>query len=130
MSTHENNKRRGHEQTDWNLRWVFWGGITLIASVVVMLAASWWLFRELQSSAVDRPMGTAVAPPVEPPEPRLQVSPYEDWKVMLQREQAILHSYGWIDRSRGIVHIPIEREMELIAQRGFPAAKAVEGQTK
>jgi hypothetical protein len=35
---------------------------------------------------------------------------------MLKREQAILNTYRWIDRSQGIVHIPIERAMELIAQ--------------
>jgi hypothetical protein len=32
------------------------------------------------------------------------------------REDAQLHSYGYIDRSRGVVRIPIERAMELLAQ--------------
>jgi hypothetical protein len=35
-----------------------------------------------------------------------------------QRDRERLGRYGWIDRRRGIVHIPIERAMELVAQEG------------
>ena len=31
-----------------------------------------------------------------------------------------LHGYGWVDRSRGIVRIPIERAMELVAAGAKP----------
>ena len=31
-----------------------------------------------------------------------------------------LYSYGWVDEKAGTVHIPIERAMDLIAQRGLP----------
>ena len=75
-------------------------------------------------------LGTALAQPQLPPEPRLQISPSEDWAEMLRREQAVLNSYAWVDRSRCIVRIPIERAMELIAQRGLPAADAEGGETK
>lgn len=35
------------------------------------------------------------------------------------REQAVLDSYGWVDRERGIVRIPIERAIELyVAEEG------------
>ena len=129
MSSNQEDKHRGHEHSDWNLNWVLGGVITLVISVAVMLTASWWLFREFRGWAADRQMGTVVVP-LAPPEPRLQVSPTEGLDTMLEREQAILHSYGWIDRSRGIVRIPIGREMELIAKRGFPTAPVKEGQTK
>ncbi len=42
---------------------------------------------------------------------------------MRAAEEKILHSYGWIDQQKGIVRIPIERAMELTAQRGLPARK-------
>lgn len=129
MSSGEKNKRGGHERTDWNLKWVVGGGITLVISVFIMLLASWWIFKAFRASAADRQLGT-VSVPVMPPEPRLQVSPRDDWAAMIEREQAILNSYGWIDRSRGIVRIPVEREMESIAQRGFPATRPSGGQTK
>ncbi len=128
MSSHEK-KRRGHERSDWNLNWVLGGGITLVISVALMLIGSWWVFRVFQYSAASRQLGT-VAAHVLPPEPRLQVSPTADWDQMLRREQATLHSYGWVDRSRGIVRIPIEREMEMIAQHGFPATKTSGGKTR
>ncbi|MCA1555006.1 MAG: hypothetical protein LC737_11585, partial [Chloroflexi bacterium] len=28
--------------------------------------------------------------------------------------------YGWVDQSAGITHIPIERAMELLLERGLP----------
>ncbi len=31
-------------------------------------------------------------------------------------------NYTWVDESKGTVRIPIERAMELIAQRGLPVA--------
>ncbi len=31
-----------------------------------------------------------------------------------------LNSYGWVDRKHGVIRIPIERAMDLVAQRGLP----------
>jgi hypothetical protein len=42
-------------------------------------------------------------------------------------EEADLDSYGWIDRNSGTVHIPIDRAMQLLLQRGLPDVGA--GQT-
>ena len=61
---------------------------------------------------------------VLPPEPRLQVVE----KRTLQEQQAIererLHGYGWVDRQAGVVHIPIEKAIELTAQRAQAAGDA------
>jgi hypothetical protein len=62
-----------------------------------------------------------------PPAPRLQVYPVRHWKDFEAAESNRLSSYGWMDRSNGVVHIPIERAMDLIEQRGvgpLPAAPA------
>jgi hypothetical protein len=42
------------------------------------------------------------------------------------REDLLLDNYSWVDESTGKARIPIERAMELIAQRGLPVAKPVE----
>ncbi len=42
------------------------------------------------------------------------------WSRWRDREAAELESYGWIDRKSGIVRIPIDRAMDLLAQRGLP----------
>jgi hypothetical protein len=34
------------------------------------------------------------------------------------RDLRTLNSFGWVDRNRGIVHIPIDRAMELVAKEG------------
>jgi hypothetical protein len=38
------------------------------------------------------------------------------------RKRARLSSYGWVDRNAGVVHLPIERAMDLVAQGVRPAA--------
>ena len=40
------------------------------------------------------------------------------------REAKDLNTYQMMDKSKGVVRIPIERAMELIAQRGLPVAPA------
>jgi hypothetical protein len=48
--------------------------------------------------------------------PREKTSIQQSWDA-LQRDLAVtLGGYGWIDREHGIVRIPIERAMELVAQ--------------
>jgi hypothetical protein len=37
------------------------------------------------------------------------------------KEEQQLNSYGWVDEKAGVVRIPIERAMEITAQRGLPA---------
>src|SRR6185312_12582356 len=54
-----------------------------------------------------------------PPQPRLQVDPKADLDQLRAREDARLSTFGWADRDRQIAHIPIERAMELLSQRGL-----------
>jgi hypothetical protein len=56
--------------------------------------------------------------------PRLQPSPIQDYEVFRARQEQRISSYGWVDREREVVHIPIERAMELLIERGQPQAKS------
>jgi hypothetical protein len=61
------------------------------------------------------------------PTPRVQTDDgNQDVADLHAREDLLLENYSWADESTGKVRIPIERAMELIAQRGLPVAKAVE----
>jgi hypothetical protein len=61
------------------------------------------------------------------PTPRLQLDDgNQDVAELHQREDLLLENYSRIDGSQGKVRIPIERAMELIAQRGLPVAPAVQ----
>lgn len=60
------------------------------------------------------------APTLLPPAPRLETNPGEIFPVLHATQEAELNSYGWVDRQKGVVHIPIERAMQLIAQSKLP----------
>jgi hypothetical protein len=60
------------------------------------------------------------------PTPRVQTdNGNQDIVTLHAREDILLDNYTWVDRSKGTVRIPIERAMELVAQRGLPVAPAV-----
>src|SRR5580698_219935 len=61
------------------------------------------------------------------PSPRLQTDDgYQEITDIHAKEDLLLENYSWADQSQGKVRIPIERAMELIAQRGLPVAPATE----
>ena len=109
-----------HEHQDVNARTVALSGGVLLLTVGVVLV----LMIALLAYWASRPAGS-VGPlanvRVEPEEPRLQVSPAQDLVKMRQSEDAVLHSYGWVDQKAGVVRIPIERAMALVVERGLPA---------
>ncbi len=60
------------------------------------------------------------APTLLPPAPRLETYPGENFPALHATQEAELNSYGWVDRQKGVVHIPIEQAMKLIAQSNLP----------
>jgi hypothetical protein len=54
------------------------------------------------------------------PEPRLQPDPLGDMRDYRARAEHESHSYGWIDRNRGTVRIPVEEASRRILDRGIP----------
>jgi hypothetical protein len=62
----------------------------------------------------------AAIPQPDIPEPRLQVDPRADLAAFRQAEARSMASYGWNGEDRQAAHIPIERAMALIAERGLP----------
>jgi hypothetical protein len=52
--------------------------------------------------------------------PMLETNERGQFRDFLMNQEERLHSYGWVDEQGGVAHIPIERAMELIAQRGLP----------
>lgn len=61
------------------------------------------------------------------PAPRVQTDDgNQDVADLHKREDLLLEHYSWVDRSQGKVRIPIERAMELVAQRGLSVAPPVQ----
>jgi hypothetical protein len=59
------------------------------------------------------------------PQPRLERNERLEINDFLLKEEQALDSYGWVDQKTGVVRIPIERAMELVAQRGLPTTPRV-----
>ena len=65
------------------------------------------------------------------PTPRVQTDDgNQDIADLHAREDLLLSNYTWVDESKGTIRIPIERAMEMIAQRGLPVAKPVQAQAE
>jgi hypothetical protein len=54
------------------------------------------------------------------PEPRLEESERSELRSYTDEEETKLATYDWVDKSKGVVRIPIDRAMELIVKRGLP----------
>jgi hypothetical protein len=54
------------------------------------------------------------------PDPRLETDERTQLNDIRVGEEQTLNSYGYVDEKAGIVRIPIERAMDLLAQRGLP----------
>jgi len=111
-----------YERSDANIRSLVLSVIGLFVLLGASLAAMWAMFGYLNKQEVPGPPASPVVKdrPL-PPTPRLQTAPYDDLTRMRATEEEKLNSYGWVDRRSGTVRIPIERAIELTAERGLPA---------
>lgn len=112
----------GYEKRDASVRVVVsFAGALLIGTIIIHLgvAGLYKLFAHLHPSP-DPPYRIAFDTRMLAPPPRLQTNPQVDLAAFQKNENGKLNSYGWVDRERGVLRIPIERAMDLIAQRGLP----------
>jgi hypothetical protein len=106
-------------------------GLVLAGSAVAGAFLTFVVFRGFEKTAEKKDRASIASAGLErrldaaPPAPRLQVQPVRHWRDFRAAELERLSTYGWMDRSSGAVHIPIERAMDLVAQRGVaPLASA------
>jgi hypothetical protein len=108
------------DQSDEHIRWgplVLLGGAALIVFTLASLAAVLVEADEL-GGVTDDPTITRTdvgAEQIGMVEPRL--IEVEDRAVRLAAERkAQLDEYGWVDRERGIIRIPVERAMQQLVE--------------
>ena len=114
-----------HEESDVNIRAILgFGGVLIVATGFVFVLI-WLLFRSFNArEARQAPLMYPLAAGQDdrvPPEPRLQTNPREDLADLREREDALLRSYGWVDKNAGVVRIPIDDAIKLTLQRGLPS---------
>jgi hypothetical protein len=119
-------RHTGHEVSDLDPKRIALFAVTLAVIVVGVIFVTYALLRrfataEVKSQAIPSPLSYTREPT---PEPRLIVNSGQDLKAMRAAENAVLHSYDWVDKDHGVVRIPIERAIAILAARGLPARPA------
>lgn len=92
-------------------------------AVFVLLGLSFALVAGLVLIAGGTPEDTthtlADQPVQLPPEPRLEQNPNVDGDRIVSEAVEQLEGYGWVQQRDGIAHIPIERSLELLVEKGI-----------
>jgi hypothetical protein len=55
-----------------------------------------------------------------PPTPRIEEHPAEQLQSIHAREDHVLSTYALIDKDRGIVRVPIDKAIDMLAAKGVP----------
>jgi hypothetical protein len=115
----------GFEERDVNVWAVgkFGIGLALLCVLCLALLLGFFRFLENENGGPERRPANRIGINASklPPEPRLEETPIRDLDAMRAAEDKILNSYAWIDKPSGLVRIPIDRAIDLLAQRGLPA---------
>jgi hypothetical protein len=123
-----------YETSDVQVARVVRAGVGLIAIVAVFFALMWMfegvLLRSVDTAEAPRHPLASTPARTEPPIPRLQPDPRADLLALRAQEDAVLNNYAWVDKGRGIVRVPIERAMQILAERGLPARAVPAGEAR
>jgi hypothetical protein len=122
-----------YERQDLNISGVlvFLAGLAVICLISGVIV--WGMYRYLESRDVAQqvPQNPLVSPKGETrkasdidtaafPLPRLQKDDVSEMDSLRKHEIDTLSTYDWVDKQAGTVRIPIERAIDLTAQRGLP----------
>ncbi len=93
--------KNGYEKRDLNLKWVAGIAIlSIIVLVVFLVLLDSFFVVEREAQVYDSVLNSSA----------------KDYKEIMARDTQILNSYGYVDKAKGIVHIPVERAMELLVE--------------
>ena len=117
MSSHIQND---HERTDTQLRplIVFAIGLALLTGVSMWAMVVLFDYLKETRAAADRPASPLADSIQRPAVPLLQPNPPVDMKEVLRLQQEELNGYQWIDPEEGVVSIPINRAIDILAESG------------
>lgn len=107
---------------------IFFTILTVLVMISIWLSLE--LFSYFEEHSVAKKFGalqtTEEGGQGLPPVPRLQDKPTLEMVQLRSMEEEILSNYGWVDKKAGIVHVPIERAMDMLAQSPPPSREASE----
>ncbi len=120
----------GHEESDASVPGIALTAAGLAVGVAVVCLVVYGIFWYLAAHPLSAPRPNPMAETNQqqfPPAPRLEEHPAIEMHELRSQEDTILSTYGWTDKERGIVRIPIDRAMELQLQQGFSTKRQTGG---
>ena len=117
----------GYETSDASARTLLAWAAGLVAVLITAALTTWVFFDALAAYAKrtdPKVSPLAATESSAPPEPRLLTKEPEDLAAVRKGEDQVLRTYDWVDRERGVVRMPIERALELVAKEGLPSRSA------
>jgi hypothetical protein len=119
----------GHETRDANIYALlrFAGGLIAVLVVIhlVMLAFQYVFVTERPQSPEEQEQARSIlpGPPLEQEQTQAQVNIYQQLRKLHSDEEAMLSRYDWVDRKAGVVRVPIDRAIDLVAEKGIQFGK-------
>jgi hypothetical protein len=115
-----------HEHTDIDVsvgyKFALWLAVSMLISVGIVYGSFWFFEAQARTSdGLAQKYPLAIDRVREAPRPNLQTQPFKDIYQLRQGENQTLTSYGWVDKDSGVTRIPIDRAIDVMLQRGFPA---------
>jgi len=119
-----------YERKDFSPKGVALSGLGLIVICVISAVLVRHFEKDLNRFFAYRGRATwTSSPTMQPPGPRLQTNSAREFAEMRAQEEAELHSYGWVDRQYGVIHIPIDAAIKIALERGLPVRQGAPGAT-
>jgi hypothetical protein len=101
------------EESDWSLKWV---AVVFVGTLVFLVISPFILMAAFPRTLPDANRQVLI----EPAAPRLQINTAADLVRLETVEDKRLRTYYWIDKQKGLVHIPIAAAMRKLARSGIP----------
>ena len=113
-----------YEAEDVSGKWMGAIGAAIVVTAIILIFLMWGFYDHLQQNyghGAPLPEAKNLERYDAPPQPDLEPNPVGSYREFRRAENEKLNDYGWVDREKGIVHIPIQQAMRQLTQQGLPA---------
>ncbi len=119
----------GYERTDASAGGTFRAGLYVLAMMFVtaLLVVPFYRLLARGETAAQPAKSEVIQSAVSEPAatfPRLVESEPQVLREFRAQEDALLTSYGWVEKDKGLARIPIDEAMRIVAERGLPKFEA------
>lgn len=110
----------GYERSDASVTWIVVAGVALLITLLLALLLvsnleAWLTGTTITVARPDELIAGLQAGPTPAP-PRLEAQSGQDAAAYQATADQQLHTYRWVDRQSGVVAVPIDRAMDLVAR--------------